>query len=279
VTEPDDVSEASEVIEILSGVGGALSGAASSLVAGSFVRGTAGVLVARVLRRAAIQVQGWVLASRERRRVSQAAAAAAGAIAEYRSHGGSVRTDGFFGETGDETESPADELLEGVLRTAAEEWEGRKVPYYGRLFAGVSFDSSVAPAEASYLLRLADRLTYRQVELLAFWERIGNPERRFGQAAVVDLTIHAGEPGQTPGESVVAEMDELGAANLLGVSTNSGVARAGALWTSSGGFAGVEANKVRPTGLGRTLHRLMELDRIPDDELKGQVLNALRGKG
>ena len=153
----------------------------------------------------------------------------------------------FFGAISDEDGSrvatPADELLEGVLRTAADEWEGRKVPFYGRLFAGVSFDDTVAPAEASYLLRLGGGLTYRQIELLAFWERVENPAQRYGQSIIVSLTIPAGEPGNTPRESVVSEMAELGAANLLGVATDDGVGRAGSTFGSSGGFAGVNQTK------------------------------------
>jgi hypothetical protein len=246
-------------------------------MAGPYVGGSAGVLVARVLRRAGIEIQGWVLSSRQKLRIETAGEAAATSIADHRAAGYEVRMDGFFSDLSDHAEAPADELLEGALRTAADEWERRKVPYYGRLFAGVSFDWSVSPAEASYFLRLADRLTYRQVELLAFWERVQNPGRRFAPDAVVDLTVHAGEPGNTPRESVVAEMDELGAANLLGVAATGGVARAGATWASSGGFAGVEANKVRLTDLGQTLHRLMELEGISDDELRGDVLEALRG--
>jgi hypothetical protein len=276
--DADDARAISEAVELVSGVGGALGAAAMSLIAGPFVGGPTGVLVARVLRRAGLQVQGWVLTSREQHRIEEAVEAAAESMAAHRAGGGELRMDGFFDEASDGAESPADELLEGVLRTASAEWEGRKVPYYGRLFAGVSFDTTVSPAEASYLLRLANRLTYRQVALLAFWERVQRPVRAFGQAAVVDLTIHAGEPGNTPRESVVAEMDELAAANLLGVAADGDVARVGSTFGSSGGFAGVEPNKVRLTGLGATLHRLMELDRIPDDELTDQILSALQGK-
>jgi hypothetical protein len=34
----------------------------------------------------------------------------------------------------------------------------------------VSFDPSVSPPDANYLLKLTDRPTYQQVVLLAFWK-------------------------------------------------------------------------------------------------------------
>jgi hypothetical protein len=55
------------------------------------------------------------------------------------------------------------------MLAAADAWEQRKVPYLGRLFSGTSFDSNVSVGESNYLLRLATRLTYRQLVLLRFW--------------------------------------------------------------------------------------------------------------
>jgi hypothetical protein len=79
-----------------------------------------------------------------------------------------LRSDGFFDAYADP--APAEDLLEGVLRTAVDSWDSKKVPYIGQIFPSLSFDESESPAEATYLLRLTERLTNRQLILIAFWE-------------------------------------------------------------------------------------------------------------
>jgi hypothetical protein len=86
---------------------------------------------------------------------------------ERAERGERVRDDGFFEAPGYERQSPADELLEAVLRQAAEAVEEEKLPYLSRIYTAVERDETVAPADAQYLVGLAGRLTFRQLVALS----------------------------------------------------------------------------------------------------------------
>lgn len=115
-------------METASAVGGALAGTALTLMAGPFVGSASGEAVARVLRRVGFEIERRFLAPRQERRIGEAYKAAAEGVARELEAGHVVRTDGFFDQPDPDHESPAGEILEGVLRTAADEWEQRKVP-------------------------------------------------------------------------------------------------------------------------------------------------------
>jgi hypothetical protein len=167
-----------------------------------------------------------------------------------------------------------------VLRTAADEWERRKVPYIGRIFGKLGFDASVSPANAAYLLKLADRLTYQQVVLLAFWEAAEDEKRPY-QHEVQSAYIQTQEGRSRPTETILAEMNDLATAGLLGVVNSEGQpVRVGETIGGLGGFGtyggGVDLTAVRLFGSGKTLYRLMGLDQIPHDDLM-RIARALHG--
>ena len=139
--------EVSEVVETVSAVGGALAGTAITLVAGPFVGSASGEAVARVLLRVGQELEQRFMAPRQGRRLGQALEAATKAAQKELEAGKEIRADGFFDQPSADAPSPADEILEGVLRTAADEWEQRKVPYIGRIFASVSFNPSIRPSK------------------------------------------------------------------------------------------------------------------------------------
>ena len=221
MTKGDAAREPSEVTETAAAVGGALAGTALTLIAGPFVGSASGEAVARVLLRIGYEIERRVLAPREERRIGGAYQAARDAAAIELQAGREIRSDGFFEQPTPDGASPAEEILEGVLRTAAEAWEERKVPYIGRIGGMLSFDSSVSPADASYLLKLADRLTYRQFALLAFWEAAKNADRPYRQE-VLSAMARSSEGMSRPTDTLVAEMNDLADAGLLGVINSSG---------------------------------------------------------
>lgn len=271
--------EPSEFIETASAIGGALAGTAVTFVAGPWAGSASGELVARVLLRVGSEIEHRWLGPRQERRIGEAAQAAFDEIGAQLDAGREVRRDGFFDPAMPDGESPADELFEGVLRTAADEWEQRKVPYVGRIFAGLSFDPSVSPADGTYLIKLAERLTYQQVVLLAFWEAARVSDRPYEQG-VVALAVHRAEAGGSPSPTLLAEMDDLGSAGLLGVATNDEVVTPAATIGFPGAFGTfgrADLNTVRLTSMGQRLHRLMGLDHVPESDLEA-ILSALRGE-
>jgi hypothetical protein len=276
-----DRREPSEIMETASAIGGALAGTAMTLLAGPFVGSASGEAVARVLLRVGFEVERRFLTPRQESRLGEAYAAAAQGIAAHLDASEKARSDGFFEQPGPEQSSPADELLEGVLRTAADAWEQRKVPYLGRIFANLCFDTSVSPADASYLLRVADRLTYRQVTVLAFWQAVLDADRPYGHELRGMFVVAHAEGWPQPTATILAEINDLASLGLLGVRrkgdgevVHPGMTIGGL--EAFGTFGGVSITTIQPTDMGNTLHRLMGLDEVPDDDLN-EVLAAMGG--
>jgi len=271
-----DTREPGEFVQSTSAVGGALAGTAATLVAGPFVGSATGELVARVLLHVGGEVQKRLLAPRQERRIAGAYASASTGIAVHLEDGDHLR-EGFYDSSDDG--GNAGELLEGVLLTAADAWEQRKVPYIGRLFAEISFDSSVNLADANYLLRLADRLTYRQLLLLAFWHRIANLDLVDEVALIMDNDTPATLSKAT--DALRAEMEDLKSLGLIGVERKDGTLGRSpdptwAALADIGTLAQASLTDIKPTTLGETLHRLMALDGIPTDETD-EIIPELRG--
>jgi hypothetical protein len=145
----------------------------------------------------------------------------------------------------------------------------------------MSFDSSVAIPEGNYFLRLAERFTYRQLALLAFWYAATQDGSEY-QQVVLRLGIDQDVQGGSPTPALTAEMDDLMRAAVLGVAREAG--DPGYPEPTWGGMAdvatlrGTDLATVQLTPLGETLHRLMGLDQVPAQALD-EVLSALRGRG
>ncbi len=191
--------------------------------------------------------------------------------------GDQLRSDGFFDDK-DEDGGPAGELLEGVLLSAADAWERRKVPYIGRLFSRASFNTNVGVGESNYLLRLGNRLTYRQLVLMRFW--VAAQGGRY-EESLMSLGIDQDAQGGSPTPALASELDDLMSAGLVGVQrsdgtigppdpTIEGIADVGSL-------KGTDLAKVCLTPLGSSLHDLLGLDHVPSEDLD-EVLRALRGE-
>ena len=87
------------------------------------------------------------------------------------SDGDSIRNDGFFDSLGDNRPA-AEEIFEGVLLKAQDEYEEKKLIHYAYLLANVCFDKNIDQGAANYLLRMAERLSYRQLCFLELFYRV-----------------------------------------------------------------------------------------------------------
>jgi hypothetical protein len=143
---------------LIAGPPGALAGAAASPV------------LARTIRGVALEFAGRMLSQRERVKAASVIEIAANRIQEKIQLGYELRSDDFLvSEPG--RRSVADEVAEGVLISAQREHEERKLPYLGNLLANIAFEDDLNRSQANLLLRLADRLSYRQLCLLAIFGR------------------------------------------------------------------------------------------------------------
>ena len=89
-------------------------------------------------------------------------------IIQNLSEGRTIRQDSFFDEKLYERSAP-EEILEGVLFAAEREYEEKKVKYVGILLANILIEPKIDRAFANFLLRLSERLSYRQLCILALF--------------------------------------------------------------------------------------------------------------
>jgi hypothetical protein len=191
-------------------------------------------------------------------------------IKERLAAGDTPRSDGFFEQREGREQPPAYELAEGVLLRAANEYEERKVPYIGALFASVAFRADIALPYANLLLRLADRLGYRQLQAIAFFAENAGSE----QLARLEAERER-KGGWWFANGVGVELDEAGDIGLFGIEQESGAVTHPRATLSSGGIESAQLSRIALTPLGRNLYELMELDRLPQGE-KDRILDLIR---
>lgn len=164
--ETNDVEKAKSLVSTGSELAGAAVGGAIGFLAagpvGAAGAGTLGVLVSKVGAKLLGDYAERRLSDRERVRVGAAAAIAFDKISSSAEQGEKPREDGFF-DPKDDGRSAADEVLEGTLRRAQDEYQEKKVALLGNFYANVAFSPGVTVEEANYYLRLFDDLTYRQL--------------------------------------------------------------------------------------------------------------------
>jgi hypothetical protein len=151
-----------------------IAGSTTGAVAGLFVGGPAGAVAGAALGPAAAHVLRWVTSEvgdrlmdrRGRARAMAAAIYAGERLESLRGERAEIRRDDFFDETPD-GRNAAREVAEGVLLTARDAFEERKVRYSGYLFANVAVYDEIDAGLAALMLGRAKALTWRQYVLLA----------------------------------------------------------------------------------------------------------------
>jgi hypothetical protein len=248
---------------------GALVGGAVGVVGGPLGGAAAGVAVAHALRTVGEEVEERALAPHQHARIGAVWLLAQDEIQRRLERGDTPRTDGFF-EGADHASRPAaEELLEGLLLHAGDEYEELKLPFLARLYASLCFRADIASGYAHYLLTLARRLTYRQLGLLALFSDEAYEHR------LEELELRRTELGREPLTDVhpglTAELDELGNQSVLGVAQEGGWAAHMASVIDGGSFAGINRTKIVPTPVGRALFELLGLSEIAES-IVGELL-------
>jgi len=155
--------------------------------------------------------------------------------------------------------SDAEELLEGTLLSASRAYEERKIPLLGRMYASLALTSGITTGYAHFLLKLADRLTYRQLVMIAI---IGgaNRERLAALDALSANRLTVAIFGLTQ------ELDELDAVGCLGIEGGRyGVASLAEVGDPHS-FLGVPLTEIALRDNGHMLFELMELRNVPDSD-------------
>lgn len=258
-----DETTAATMIERASDLAGALAGGGLTL-AGGPVAVLGGAALGVVFKHAVVAV-----ASRLHGRAAERAGAAAILIEDRaRQSKARLRDDGFFDPDG-QHRPPAEELLEGVLMKAAEAYEERKVPLLANFYAGVAERSEVSPGDANRLLRIAERLSFRQLVALAVF----GDDRYFRRLARASTTRAEGQTCVSA--SLEGEIEELAEVGLLGVRVEGkGPFRVGEVYGSQAPISQKELGTLKLLPLGRLLHDLMQLELV-DDRERDRLLGEL----
>lgn len=149
--------------------GAAIAGALGFLAAGPIGAagaGALGVAISKGATKLLGDMANRSLSEKEKERVGATAAIALSKIQASIGSGKIPRADGFFDKT-EGKRSQAEEIFEGILRKAKEEHEEKKLQYLGNFYHNLVYSSGVTVSEANYYLCIYDKLTYRQLCVLA----------------------------------------------------------------------------------------------------------------
>ena len=218
---------------------------------GSFLGGPLGTVVGLGLTHAVHEVLSRLLSRRQEDRAEVVLSVAQERIRELHDEGHEPRQDGFFD---DRAEKRADweEVAEGTLISAMNDYEEKKARFYGYLIANIVFDDKVDRGMAHSLLRLGQQLSYRQLCLLALVEQKDQqPLPKERRTSNVDWATWA----------VQRDLDELGYGRMELVQV---APREGERLPTN---IGVPADLILASG-GVALSVLMELSRIERKDLR-----------
>lgn len=255
-----------DTVEELIDAGSALAGSAASaamaflgkdpaiVIAGS----VAGSALAMGLRLLAQELKQRFLGPREEERIGATLAFAAERIQAKLLAGDKIREDGFFSSLNEGARPSSDEILEAVLLVAQREYQEKKLKFYGNLVANIAFDPSVDPEQAHLLIKLGENLSYRQLCLLALFASTYTDSLR-SENYVKKETL------ATSTVALLVEIFDLYSKGLLNASGE-------ALLT----LPHITPSKMRTQGTGVQLFTLMELSKVPREDLL-EVVNALKG--
>jgi hypothetical protein len=131
---------------------------------GAYVGGQSAILFKNVMK----DVLSRKLSEREKERVETVGRIALEGMNIKLNNGFTLRGDDFFQGGAD---SPADELFEGVLLKARNEYQRNKIKHLGFFFSELSCRADTSKDEAIYLLSTVESLSFRQLCLLELIRR------------------------------------------------------------------------------------------------------------
>lgn len=158
------------LIEMGADIAGNAVGAAVGFIvagpAGSVIGAAATPVLTGILKAIGSEIKSRLYSDRELIRAGGAMAFAIQKMQSNLEAGKTLRSDDFFNSAANDR-GAAKEMLEGVLLAAQKEYQEKKVRFYGNLYANIAFESDIDRSQANYLIRLLDRLSFRQLCIIA----------------------------------------------------------------------------------------------------------------
>jgi len=250
-TTSDKSKPVDKFIELGANMAGGVAGAA----VGFFTGGPAGALIgaafgpalAHAVREVGSDLYNRHLSQREMARIGAVMFYAAEKFRENIENGQQIRQDGFFQEQPGER-ADAEEIVEGILLSAQREHEEKKLNYYGNLLANIAFHPKIDKAQANLLIRMGQRVSYRQMCLLALFAHSDSFNLRQGDYRASEI--------DTDRIPLLQEIHDLYSQGLLNCSGNALL-----------GMRDIIPANMNVQGMGATLHNLMELCKVDAQNL------------
>ena len=238
-----------------SGVGAVVAGPVGA-VGGA----TLGALVQNAVQWIGKEIKDRQLSKREEKKIGTVYELAKIKIEENMKEGKTIRSDSFFSSNNGENSS-AEEVTEEVLFAAQRESEEKKLPFLSNLYANIFFDTTVDKPMAFQLLRIAEQLTYRHIQIITI---IGG----------MQLATESG--GSTPLKKEAYKTIS-GYKNISIATDIFGLYRQGIIQSKSALFdpAGITPSDLSVGGCGALLFNLMELSKVPFDTTVLDVVHFL----
>jgi hypothetical protein len=244
---------------------------------GAFIGGAFGASLTGVLKQVFFDVATRRLSKREETRVGTSAYFAVEKIQARLNAGELPREDGFFDKSDLDSRSYADEIFEGILLKSKNEHEEKKIKFIANIFANTTFHSEISSSEANHLLQVAENMTYRQMGLLALFER---------KAELEGIHLADRDYSSRDNEDNVPIINDLSALQEVYQLYNSGLVACKFVeqvnsdgWTESvivtsqnylafNTFEDVIPNQMILTNLGKRYYSIMSLSEISKEDLR-----------
>lgn len=257
---PEETSALRKLFEAGADVAGAVGGVAAGLViagpSGALAGGAVGPLISHTLR-AAVDFTQRQMSRREQARVGATITFALDKINKNLTAGKQLRQDGFFQNQLNDR-ATADEIVEGVLLIAQREYQEKKLMFYGNLLANIAFDTEIDRGISNQLVRIAERISYRQLTLLSFFVK--------SNRHMTDYVYLEDPKDNLNTSSIVEEVFDMRNLSVL---------------TNDHGVGSYEASRmpwIVVDKLGLKLYKLMELDKIDGADL-AEILKIIGFRG
>ena len=138
------------------------------------------------------------LSEKEQLRVDDSLVFALLKIRENLNNGLNIRQDDFF-STNVNFQSKAEEIFEGVITKNKIQYQEKKIKFIGNIYANAAFRDDTSVEELHHILEIADRLTYREICILALITTGGKFNTLQEKIGLVFPTEYAYQPGYERG--------------------------------------------------------------------------------
>lgn len=261
MSEKDVNSNHALGVEGLIDLGSNLAGSIAGTVVGLLVAGPPGAVAGAILgpgitsaiKKIGDEISTRVLGPREKIRIGATIVYAIKKVDENQKSGKTIRGDEFF-KSNDNDRSSAEEITEGILLNAQREYQEKKIRFHGNLLANIAFHPEVTKEQANYMIRLAEKLSYRQLCIIALFghSESHNLRDKSWRGAREDISSEKA--------ALLQEIFELYSQGLL---NGGGEALLG--------VGDIVPNKMRIQGITASLYNLMELWSISSKDIEDVV--------